>query len=161
LLSPFDALFVLIWALPVDVGLPASWVGCHDSHVVGRRSWGEPKCSPLALLMVAVSVVALLILCQPGRHTMELRAKALPGYSAGVNNDGVFGCHEPPWLLGGFLLGLRFSMWKSFSGCRRSDDGGFDAVSFLEASLWKSCWPTSTVEDWLGERLKIWSLDGE
>jgi hypothetical protein len=24
LLSPFDALFVLIWALPVDVGLPAS-----------------------------------------------------------------------------------------------------------------------------------------
>jgi hypothetical protein len=46
--------------------------------------------------MVAVIVVALLILCQPGRHSMELRAKALPGYSVGVNNDGVFGCHEPP-----------------------------------------------------------------
>jgi hypothetical protein len=51
------------------------------SLVVGRRSGrGEPKCSPLVLLMVAVSVAAVLILCLSGRHSMELPAKALPGY---------------------------------------------------------------------------------
>jgi hypothetical protein len=61
--------------------------------------------------MVAISVAAHLILRLSGRHSTELRAKALPGYGVGVSNDGVFECREPPWrrLLGGFLLGLCFS----------------------------------------------------
>jgi hypothetical protein len=85
--------------------------------------------------MAAVNVAVQLILRLSGRHSTELRAKALPGYGVGVNNDGVFRCRKPPWrrLLGGFLLGLYFSR------CRRSDDDGFDVVSFFEASLWKSC----------------------
>jgi hypothetical protein len=54
---------VKIWALPVNVGLPASWARCRDSRVVGRWSGrGGPKCSPLALLMVVAGVVFHLFL---------------------------------------------------------------------------------------------------
>jgi hypothetical protein len=82
--------------------------------------------------MVVVSVAVQLILGLSGRHSTELRAKALPGYGVSVNNDDVFGCRKPPWrcLLGGFLLGLCFSKRKPFSSCWRSDDDGFDVISF-------------------------------
>jgi hypothetical protein len=49
-----SASLVKIGVLPVGVGLTASWVRGRDSRVVGRRSGqGEPKCSPLTLLVGA------------------------------------------------------------------------------------------------------------
>jgi hypothetical protein len=38
LLPSFVVLLVMICALPIGVGQPASWVRCRDSRVVGHRS---------------------------------------------------------------------------------------------------------------------------
>jgi hypothetical protein len=50
---------------------------------------------------------------------------------------------------------------KTFLAHRRGGDDGFDIVSFLEGSPWKSYWSASHVKVQLGEWLKIWTIDRE
>jgi hypothetical protein len=132
---------VKIWALPANVGLPVSWTRCRDSHVVGR--WGgrgEPKCSPLALLMVGAGVAFHLFLgrwvgigrsvgrklsrlwCQR-QHRRRLRA-SWPSLEALCWDASCFGLCLPSGNISSIL--------------RRSADGSISTISFLRASLWKS-----------------------
>jgi hypothetical protein len=65
-------------------------------------------------------------------------------------------------LSGYFLLGLCFLSENLSSVLRGMEQRRQLRRRFLiGASFWKSCWPASRVEDWLGGRLKIWSLDGD
>jgi hypothetical protein len=83
-----------------------------------------------------------------GWYWTKLYANALPGYSVGINNDGVFGCRGPSLrhFLGCFLLCLCFSGENLSPVLWSSDDSGFNIVSFLGESLWNSCLPASPVE---------------
>jgi hypothetical protein len=67
--------------------------------------------------------------------------RKLSRLGVGVNDSGVFGYRSPPWrrLLGCFMLGLCLPGENLSPVLRRSDDGGCSVISFLGASLWKTC----------------------
>jgi hypothetical protein len=98
-----------------------------------------------------------------GRHLAELRVKTFPTVvSVSTTPASLWVVH----LLGGVgweasCLVCVFPGENLSPVLRRSDDGGFDVVPFLEALLWKSLCPPSPVGLWLGGRLKTRSLDEE